>query len=721
MRTPSSPQVLLSKDELIRKIASYNPQAEFDLVEKAYALSEKAHAGQTRQSGEPYLRHLLEVAGILTDLKLDVPSIVAGLLHDTVEDTSITKEEIESSFGHEIAAIVDGVTKIGKIEFKSYEEKQAENFRKMILSMAADIRVILIKLADRLHNMRTLQHLPPAKQQRIARETFDIYAPLANRLGIGWMKVELEDLCFRYLKADTYFALVKKVAKKREERERYVAEMIEVVRRNLEQYGFRGEMIGRPKHFHSIYQKMERQGIPFEEVYDLVALRIITDTKMACYGILGMIHSLWRPVPGRFKDYIGVPKSNLYQSLHTTVVGPRGEHVEFQIRTEEMHQLAEEGIAAHWSYKERGRIDEKDKKVFGWLRQLVEWQTDLADNRQFMDSVKMDLFPDVIYVFTPKGDVKELLKGSTPIDYAYAIHTEIGNHCIGAKVNGKMVPLRTVLRSGDSVEVLTSPGHVPSKDWLKIVKTAKAKARIKHWIKTEEQKRSLDLGRKLLERDLKRANISVSETFKSGKLEKIAHDEGLISADDLLIAIGYGKISAIQIVHRLEPEKDLKEGITEKIVKKIALPSKGVTVKGADDILIHLSKCCNPVPGDKIIGFITRGRGLSIHTVDCPNIDELDYDKDRLVEVSWDATPGAPTPVKISVLTMDRPGLLAAVSAAITSGQSNIRHADISTTEDGKAILNFVVDITDRNHIEKVLKNIEKVEGVLQARRVRRG
>ncbi|MGH7274491.1 MAG: RelA/SpoT family protein [Nitrospiria bacterium] len=710
-----------SFDEILGQILQYNPQADTGLIRKAYEQADSAHEGQLRHSGEPFLRHPLAVAGILTQLKMDVPSIAAGLLHDTLEDTKFTREQVEKHFGKEVAKLVDGVTKIGKIEFKSYEEKQAENFRKMILSMAEDIRVIIIKLADRLHNMRTLESLPEYKQKRIAQETLEIYAPLANRLGIGWMKSEFEDLCFRYLMAEVYFDLVAKMAKKREERERYVREVVEIVKKSLGEYGLKGEVMGRPKHLYGIYQKMQRRDIPLEEVYDLLAVRIITDTKISCYGILGMIHSLWRPVPGRFKDYIGVPKSNLYQSLHTTVIGPKGEHVEFQIRTEEMHRVAEQGIAAHWRYKEGGRIDERDSRLFEWLRQLMEWQKELVDNRQFLDSVKMDLFSDVVYVFTPKGDVKELVKGSTPIDFAYCVHTEIGNHCSGAKINGKMVPLRYQLKSGDSVEIITSPNQKPNKDWLKLVKTPRAKAKIKHLILLEERSRSLDIGKKLLEQELRRSDLSPSETLKSDKFMGIVKELGLANTDELLVAIGYGRVSVSQILKRLHPDMGLKEGFKEKVIRKILPQEKGVRIRGVNDILIHLSKCCNPVPGDRIIGFITRGRGLSIHTVDCPNIDELDYDKDRLVEVDWDSKQTEPHPVQISVLTVDRPGMLASVSASISSTQTNISHAEIKTTEDKKAILNFVVDILNTAHLEKILKNIQHVEGVLSAKRVRKG
>jgi GTP diphosphokinase / guanosine-3',5'-bis(diphosphate) 3'-diphosphatase len=711
----------LSIDDLIRTVKDYSPSSKTEMIREAFDLSSKAHKDQKRESGEPYLEHPLRVAHIITKLKLDVPSVVAGLLHDTMEDTGLDQTQIEKQFGPEVARLVDGVTKIGMIEFKTREEKQAENFRKMILSMAEDIRVILIKLADRLHNMRTLKYLSEPKRIRIARETLDIYAPLANRLGIGWMKTELEDLCLQYLKPEVYRELREKVAKRRGSREKYIEELIKTVKKNLDEHAFKSWVVGRPKNIYSIAQKMEHQGIPFEEVYDLAGLRIITDSKMNCYAILGLIHSLWRPVPGRFKDYIGVSKSNGYQSLHTTVAGPEGQHVEFQIRTEEMHKISEEGIAAHWVYKEKGQVNSKANQAFGWLRQMVEWQQELTDSRQFLDSVKLDLFPDVVYVFTPNGEVKELSKGSTPIDFAYSIHTEVGNHCAGAKINGKLVPLRYRMHTGDTVEIITNTHQVPSKDWLKLVRTARAKTKIKHWIKTEERKRGMELGRSLLNRSLQRHGLSPSETLKPENIGKLLKEMGLAAVEDLFVAVGYGRISSQQVINGLQPAKELKEGIAEKFIKRIGLGDKGVRVRGVGDLLIHLSKCCNPVPGDRIIGFITRGRGLSIHTVDCPNIDELDYDKDRLVEVSWETQSSSIHSVKISILTVDRPGMLAAVSTAITSAKANISHADISTTEEQKAYLNFVIDVSDTVHLERVFKQIRTVNGVIQVRRIRRG
>ncbi|MDE3019162.1 MAG: bifunctional (p)ppGpp synthetase/guanosine-3',5'-bis(diphosphate) 3'-pyrophosphohydrolase [Nitrospirota bacterium] len=712
-------------DQLITKVRTYNPEADVDLVSRAYAFSAKAHEGQTRRSGEPYLQHPLAVAGVLTSLRSDVPAIVAGLLHDTLEDTLTTPEVLEQEFGKDIARLVDGVTKIGKIQFRNHEEKQAENFRKMVLSMADDIRVILIKLADRLHNMRTLEHLTEAKRQQIAQETLEIYAPLANRLGIGWMKNELEDLCLKYLKPDVYATLKLRVAKRDEDRQQYIEEVIRMVKQALAEAGLKGEVQGRPKHLYGIYQKMERQSISFEEVYDLTAIRIITDTKMNCYALLGLIHSLWRPVPGRFKDYIAIPKSNLYQSLHTTVVGPKGEHVEFQIRTEEMHRLAEYGIAAHWKYKERGQIDDKDGKVFSWLRQFVEWHQDLTDNRQFMDSVKLDLFHDVVYVFTPKGMVKEMPLGSTPVDFAYAIHTEVGDHCVGAKVNGKIVPLKHQLTSGDAVEILTSPTQVPHKDWLKFVRTPRAKAKIKHWLKVEEQKRSLEIGRRLLEREFRRHAMASAQMLKSEQLLEAARGLGFDTVDEMSAAVGYGRLSTGQVVSRVAPavSKEDRGAAHEELQptrpQVDRQEEKGVKVKGGRDLLMQLSRCCNPVPGDRIMGYITRGRGLTIHSVGCPNLEALDYDKERLVEVDWDTATSSTHAVMVSVLAVDKTGVLANVSSAISGAEANISRAEITTREDRKAVLDFVVEISNTAHLGRVLKAIEGVEGVITARRIR--
>ena len=712
-------------DELIERLKSYNVEADVDLVRRAYEFSAKAHEGQMRRSGEPYLQHPLAVAGLLTHLKTDVTAVVAGLLHDTLEDTLATPLELEQRFGKDVVHLVDGVTKIGKITFRNYEEKQAENFRKMLLSMADDIRVVLIKLADRLHNMRTLEYLSEHKRQEIAQETLEIYAPLANRLGIGWIKNELEDLCLKHLKPDVYESLRVLVAKRDDDRQQYILEVIDVVKAAMAEAGLQGEVSGRPKHLYGIYQKMEKQSISFEEVYDLAALRIITDIKMNCYALLGVIHSLWRPLPGRFKDYIAIPKSNLYQSLHTTVVGPKGEHVEFQIRTEEMHRVSEQGIAAHWKYKEHGRIDEKDGKVFSWLRQFMEWNQDLPDNRQFMDSVKLDLFHDVVYVFTPQGMVKELPKGSTPVDFAYSVHTEIGDHCVGAKVNGKIVPLKHMMESGDMVEILTAANQTPHRDWLKFVRTSRAKTKIKHWIKAEEQTRSIEIGKRLLEAEFRRHGLAPAQMMRSDQLLAVAKQAGHETTDELAAAVGFGNLPTSQVMSKLVPAVPAASlAVTPEVptVPK-SLPGRpddaGVQVKGARDLLMQLSRCCNPVPGDRILGYITRGRGLTIHTVDCPNLEALDYDRNRLVEVEWDHSTPSTHAVKISVIAVDKTGVLAQVSTAISECQANISRAEITTREDRKAMLDFIVEVMDTAHVSRVLKAIEKVEGVITVRRVR--
>lgn len=711
-------------DQLISRVQSYNPHADVELVRRAYAFSEKAHAGQMRRSGEPYLQHPLAVAGVLTMLRSDVTAVAAGLLHDTLEDTLATPDELEKEFGKDVVHLVDGVTKIGKIPFRNYEENQAENFRKMVLSMADDIRVVLIKLADRLHNMRTLEHLQEARRRQIAQETLEIYAPLANRLGIGWMKNELEDLCLKALKPDAFAELKMRVAKRDEERQQYVEDVIQLVKQALVEAGLNGEVQGRPKHLYGISQKMERQAVSFDEVYDLAAVRIITDTKMNCYAALGLIHSLWHPVPGRFKDYIAIPKSNLYQSLHTTVIGPKGERVEFQIRTEEMHQISEYGIAAHWKYKEHGAIDDQDGKAFSWLRQFVEWHQDLTDNRQFMDSVKLDLFHDVVYVFTPKGLVKEMPLGSTPVDFAYAIHTEIGDRCVGAKANGKIVPLKHQLKSGDTVEILTSSTQVPHKDWLKFVRTSRAKTKIKHWLKAEQQKRSVEVGRRLLEREFKRQDLPPAQTLKSDRLLEAARKSGFDSLDDLAAAIGYGRVAASEVASWLLAPVSAEAPPVAGVPAAERAPGakdeeRGVKVKGGHDLLMQLSRCCNPVPGDRIMGYITRGRGLTIHAVGCPNLDALDYDRDRLVDVEWDFTTPSTHPVKVSIVAVDKPGVLANVSSSISGAEANITRAEIATSENRKAILDFVVEVQDTAHLERVLKAIERVEGVITVRRVR--
>lgn len=704
---------------LIDKVFSYNPEANFDLLHRAYAFSKEAHEKQKRDGGSPFIEHPLCVAAILTDMRMDSTTIAAGLLHDTIEDTDKTVEDIKGLFGKEVAFLVEGLTKLGKMEFKTSVETYAENFRKIFLAMAKDIRVILVKFADRLHNMRTLEHLGEEKRQKIARETLEIYTPLANRLGIGWLKTEFEDLSFKFLLPKAYEELVCKVAKKREEQEGYLNGVIKIIEDKLSDASIYGRISGRVKHYYGIYQKIQKQGIPFEEVYDVLALRIITDTKTNCYAILGLIHSLWTPVPGRFKDHIGAPKSNMYQSLHTTVIGPKGEKVEFQIRTRDMDSIAEEGVAAHWRYKEHLPINEKEDRYFAWLRELIHSQQDLPDAKEFLEAVKGNIFPDVVYVFTPKGDVIELAQDSTPVDFAYDIHTQIGHRCAGARVNGKIVPLRYKLKSGDTVEIIASQGHEPSRDWLKFVRTQKAKARIKQWIKVEERKKGVTVGEELLGRELRKHGLNPS-LIKSMETLEAAKSFRIQSHEDLLIAIGYGKLSAHQIVNKLLPEPEkIEEQRAKKTYRKTA-EEKGIRIKGVDNVMFHRSRCCYPVPGEQVIGFITRGKGVSIHTVNCPNLDTLTIDTDRLIDVEWVVKGDSDFTysVRISVYTIDKKGILAELSAVISANNINIKHADASVTRDKQARFNFILEVKNKSQLNEILKKLSQVNGVIEIKRV---
>lgn len=716
---------MIRLNDILDKVVAYNPTADLNLIRKAYVYCAKVHQGQTRLSGEPYIIHPMEVAGLLAELRLDVPSIITGFLHDTIEDTLATSEELAEMFGPEVAALVDGVTKISKIHFKTKEESQAENFRKMLLAMAIDIRVILVKLADRLHNMRTLEFQPELKQRAIAKETMDIYAPIANRLGISWVKVELEDLSFRYLYSELYFDLAKKISLKKQEREAFVEEAKAQIIVKLAEHGIRGEVSGRSKHLYSIHRKMEKRNVEFEEIYDLIALRILVDSVRECYEVLGVIHTAWKPIPGRFKDYIAMPKGNMYQSLHTTVIGPHGDRMEVQIRSHEMHRVADAGIAAHWKYKEGKGYDEKDVKRFAWLRQLLEWQQELQDSKEFMDSVKVELFPEEVYVFTPKGDVKSFPKGSTPIDFAYSVHSDVGHRCVGAKVNGKLVPLKHELKNGDIVEVITSPHHTPSKDWLKVVKSSRARNRIRAWIKTEERKRSIVLGREICEKDFRRYSVNMQKIQKSGELKQIAAEFGFAGDDDLLAAVGYGKISANQIIGKLLPGEKIQERVERKesrlgaVIDKLKGKSSGVVeISGLDDVLVRFGKCCNPVPGDEIIGFITRGRGVTVHTADCQFA--LDTDPARRVDVAWNKVKSAALPVKIRVLCHDEKGVLAGITTAITNCEANIASALIQSTIDKRGENIFEVNVVDLSHLQKVMNSLMKVKGVIKVERIRK-
>jgi GTP pyrophosphokinase len=641
-----------------------------------------------------------------------------------VEDTFTTPKEIRENFGDEIAQLVDGVTKISQISLRSSEEGQAENFRKMILAMVKDIRVLLIKLADRLHNMRTLQYQSPEKQKEIAQETLDIYVPLAHRLGIEWIKSELQRLAFQYLYPDIHEEIQRRIAKKEKERKRYVDEVIRTLTKKLYENHIEGEVTGRLKETYSIYLKMTDQNIDFDQVFDITAFRVVVNSIKECYDVLGLIHSLWKPIPGRFKDYIGLPKENMYQSLHTSVIGPYGERIEIQIRTHEMHKIAEEGIAAHWKYKE-GRISEEpDDKRFTWLRQLLEWQRDLKDDAEFIESVKVDLFPHEVYVFTPKGAVKQFPVGATPVDFAYSIHSDVGTHCIGAKVNGKIVPLKYELRSGDTVEITTSPNQKPSKDWLKFVMTSRAKAKIRQWFNTEEREKSIILGKEILEKELRKYGIQQAQLIKSGELAKVAGDFSFQTVEDLIVSVGYGKVTANQIIGKILPQEKLvqkeeqEEGRLKRLFQKITRKSgDALLIKGIDNVLVRYAGCCKPLPGDKVVGFITRGRGVTIHASDCHRA--MDSDPERRVEVEWDSTKEYIYPVQIRVYSEDKKGLLAEISASLFSSEANITNARIDTMEDKKAVGTFEVQIRDLNHLRKVIKNLEKIKGVNRVERMR--
>jgi GTP diphosphokinase / guanosine-3',5'-bis(diphosphate) 3'-diphosphatase len=708
---------------LIEEIPKYQPAADLALLERAYRFSEQSHQGQQRASGEPYLSHPLEVAGLLVNFKMDVTTVTAGLLHDVLEDTKATKGDLQREFGVEIAELVDGVTKIGKLAFSSREERQAENFRKMLVAMARDLRVLMIKLADRLHNMRTLQYLPADKARKIAQETLDIYAPLAHRLGMAKVKAELEDLALRVLHLEDYQELMRRVAKRRLEREAEINNLISHLHDKLAEVGIESKIAGRPKHFYSIWKKMHEGGREFDEIYDLTAVRVLTNSVRDCYGALGVVHSLWKPVPGRFKDFIAMPKVNMYQSLHTTVIGPKGDPVEIQIRTYDMHRIAEEGIAAHWLYKEKRSDRDKFDDAFTWLRQLLESQKETSDPKEFLDSVRLDLFPDEVYVFTPRGDVKALPEGATPVDFAYAVHTDVGHHCVGAKVNGKLVPLRYTLRQGDILEIVTSPTQHPSRDWLKIVRSNRARAKINQWLKIEERTRSLALGRELFEREAKKYRLAPAALLTSDEMKKLVGELGFPSADDLLASIGYGKTSIQQVLGRLAPaavhDTDAAtEARPARPVRKGEGPA--VRIRGVDDLLVRFAKCCSPVPGDGIVGFITRGRGLTVHARDCLTVAKNVLDKERLVTVEWGAAEPAKRPVRIAVyIGRDRPGLLAEITAAISSRQGNIIKAEITVTDDRKGLNHFVVEVEDLRQLQDIMQAIRDVKDIVNVERVR--
>ncbi len=714
-------------NDIIDTLLSYNPEADTDLVRKAYVYSAKVHRGQYRLSGQPYLSHPLEVAHILTRFRQSAHTLAASMLHDTVEDTLTSLDDIKGEFGEEVAHLVDGVTKISKIEFSTKKQAQAENFRKILLAMSEDIRVIIIKLADRLHNMRTVEYHKPERQREIAQETMEIYAPLANRMGIFWMKLELEDLCLKVLKPDIYGEIEEKMGAQRKEYEKYMETVGSAIGKVLSDHGLQAEVKGRVKHIHSIYRKMESQNIEFEQVYDIVAFRVIVDSVRACYEALGIINNMWTPVPGRMKDYIALPKANMYQSLHTSVVGPTGERVEVQIRTREMHRVAEEGIAAHWRYKEDGKITDKDESAFAWLRQMLEMQRETSNSGTFLESVKLDLFPEEVYVFTPKGDVKVLPRGSTPVDFAYAIHTEVGEQLSGAKVNGIIVPLRYQLKSGDRIEILTSNKSHPSKDWLKFVKTSRARHKIQRWVAQKEKERSESLGREILDKDFRRYGMSLKKLDRKGEIDNIASRMGVKNSEQVYTQVGYGKLSKDKVVGQLVPEEKFKksrqskkaaQGILDRAIKR---PGKekpaGVVISGEDGIMVRFAKCCDPLPGDDIAGYITRGRGVTVHRTDCPRI--LTADTDRLIEVDWKEGFAESRPVKIDVVCVDKPGMLAAITNSLSSSHVNITKADVHTTDDLKAHCVFEFSVGSLDELRKVIKNVEKVKGVIHVDRLK--
>jgi GTP pyrophosphokinase len=689
-----------------------------DLIARAYRFSERAHAGQRRASGEEYIVHCVEVAKILADLHLDTASIAAGLIHDVVEDTGTPLETLREEFGDEIAHIVDGVTKIGKVQFSSTTEQQVENYRKLLLSMAQDARVILIKLADRLHNMRTLDALRPDKRRRIALETREIYAPLAHRLGMAQIKWELEDLAFKHLEPEAYRELAAKVAERRKEREEQIEALRKPLEEELKRAGIPCEVYGRPKHLWSIHRKMQKRGKQYEEIYDLMAVRVITDTVANCYHALGIIHNKWTPLQERFHDYIATPKSNMYRSLHTTIFGPGGRLYEIQIRTHEMHRTAEYGIAAHWRYKEGQRADTDDvDETLTWFRQVLEWQQETAEPEEFMEFLRIDLFQDEIFVFTPKGDVKQLPKGATPIDFAFAVHTEVGLHCAGARINGRIAPLSKELRNGDTVEVITDPRQRPSRDWLAFVKTARARQKIRHWIRQEEFESSVALGRDLLDRELRKAR---KERPGPEQLEDAARSLNLMSVDHLYAALGRGDLGPSAILKELFPGEDAVPGrppsAFERLVERVRGSARGVRIQGLENLMVRYSQCCQPVPGDDVIGYITRGRGISIHRRDCPNILNLGDHPERRVEIEWEAEAGDRFFVRLVVEGNDRRGLLSDIATAITQTGTNIQSAEIRAVEGGMTG-RFVVEVQDLTHLKKVMKAIRRVNGVLAVER----
>ncbi|MCU1324947.1 MAG: (p)ppGpp synthetase SpoT/RelA, partial [Bryobacterales bacterium] len=682
--------------------------------------------GQARASGEPYIVHPLAVAGFLAGMRMDAVSVITGLLHDVVEDTSTTTLEVQKTFGDEVARCVDGVTKLNKIEFSSAEDRQAENYRKMLLAMVNDIRVIIVKLADRLHNMRTLGALSPERRERIAKETLEIYAPIAHRLGMGKVRGELEDLAFRHQDPEAFAEISQTIEAQRTANEAYIEGMRRTVEEELRKQGIPARVEGRVKRAFSVYQKLIRQKISLDQVYDILALRIITDSVKSCYGALGVIHNEWRPVPGRIKDFIAIPRPNLYQSLHTSVVGPEGKHCEIQIRTEEMHRIAEEGIAAHWKYKEGTRGAQDDQRI-AWLRQLVEWQRDMQDSSEFSATLKLDLFPEEVYCFTPKGRIIVLPSGSSPIDFAYAVHSEVGNHCVGAKINARIVPLRSTLRNGDVVDIITQPGHLPSKDWLGFTKTSRARNRIKHVINANERERAIEIGQKFLEKEARRLGVSLSRIPRSA-LEAVAAEYGLSKIEDLHAALGYGKFSARQVLQKCAPEQ-VPDPTATPAAEPTYVPGPRapgsddavIKVSGVDDVMVYRARCCNPIKGDSIVGYVTRGKGIAVHSRTCSNVQNLMYESERRIDVEWERSASEAFPVRLVVKTDDRPGMLHQITSILHSENSNVRsleaRTDYSQNGDSGSV-EMTIDVRDKKQLEKLCGAIRRISGVRDVERI---
>jgi guanosine-3',5'-bis(diphosphate) 3'-pyrophosphohydrolase len=716
-------------EDIYDTVSRHHPGADLEILRKAYIFSAVEHKGQTRASGEPYLVHPLEVAAILADMRMDPACVAVGLLHDVLEDTLTEPERIREYFGSDVLHIVEGVTKISKIPFSTSEERQAENFRKLLLAMVDDVRVILVKLADRLHNMRTLQYLPGERQVRIARETMDIYAPLAGRLGMSKVKNELEDLAFQYLQPEAYRDLAARVEDRRKEATAFIETVKTTLAEKLKGAGIEASVEGRIKRLYSIQQKLRRQRIDIDQVYDFVALRVIVGSIPDCYAVLGVLHNLWRPVPGRIKDFIAMPRPNGYRALHTSVIGDVGQPFEIQIRTREMHRVAEDGIAAHWKYKEGRSGFDEDDQAFTWLRQLLEWQQEVKDPHEFLNSLKLDLYPEEVYCFTPQGEVKTLPRGASPIDFAYAIHTEIGHQCVGARVNGKMVPLRYKLKNGDIVEIVTAAGHHPSRDWLALTVTNKARTRIRHYLNTAEKEQAVEIGKKHLERELKRYDLSLKKLqAEAGRVEALAQELGVgTRPEDLFAALGYGKASPRQVLARVVPSEKLEaETPAEKprpfadaVKRLLRVGDERIKVKGTDDILIYRAKCCNPIMGEPIVGYITRGKGVSVHSQSCPNVVNLMYDPERRIAVEWESSAGGDGvyEVRIAVQVEDRPGVLAAITAVLAGTKADIRMAEAKTFDDRTAFVDLTLRIHDLKHLEKVVKAVRGVSGVIDVER----